>query len=70
MADELGRVGRLLLGHLVESAMKALTELIGLIIALRTTLAGDHDTRRGHPREASKPDQLPAQLHQLRTVVA
>jgi len=50
--------------------MKALTELVGPIIALRATLAGDHNTRRGHPREASKPDQLPAHLHQLRRVVA
>jgi hypothetical protein len=60
----------LLAGHLVEPAMKALTELVGLILTLRTTLAGDHDARRGHAGETSKPDQLPAHAHQLRRVVA
>lgn len=57
-------------GSLVEPAMKALAELVGLIVALRATLASDDDARRGHPGETSKPDQLPAHAHQPRRVVA
>ena len=60
----------LVAGHLVEPAMKALAELVGLIIALRPSLASDHDPRRGHPGETSKPDQLPAHAHQPRRVMA
>ncbi len=36
--------------------MQALTKLVGLILTLRTTLASDHDARRSHPGETSKPD--------------
>jgi hypothetical protein len=50
--------------------MKALAELVGLILTLRTALASDHDARRGHPGETSETDQLPAHAHQLRRVVA
>ena len=50
-------------GDLVESAMKALTKLIGLIIVLRPALASNHDARRSHPGETSQPDQLPAHPH-------
>jgi hypothetical protein len=57
-------------GNLGKSAMEALTELVGLILTLRPTLAGDHDARRGHPGKTSKPDELPAHGHQLRRVVA
>ena len=53
-----------------ESAVQVLTELVGLIVPLRTTLASDHDARRGHAGETSKPEQLPAHAHQLRRVVA
>jgi hypothetical protein len=56
--------------NLGEPAMEALTELVGLILALRTTLASDHDARRGDAGETSKPDQLPAHPHRLRRVVA
>ena len=48
---------------LVEPAVQPLTELVGLIIVLRPTLASDHDAGRGHPGEASEPDQLPAHAH-------
>jgi hypothetical protein len=57
-------------GDLVEPAMKALAELVGLIVALRAPLASDHDPCRGHPGETSKPDQLPAHAHQPRRVEA
>jgi hypothetical protein len=57
-------------GNLGESAMEALTKLVGLVLTLRTTLASDDDARRGHPGETSKPDELPAHRHQLRRVVA
>ena len=50
--------------------MKALAELVGLILALRTSLASDHDPRRGHPGETGKPDQLPSHAHQPRRVMA
>jgi hypothetical protein len=50
-------------GDLVESAMKALTELVGLIVLLRPTLASDHDARRSHSGETSQSDQLPAHAH-------
>lgn len=56
-------------GYLGESAMEALTKLVGLILTLRTTFASDHDAGRGHPDETSKPDELPAHAHQLRRVV-
>ena len=48
---------------LFEPAMKALTQLVGLIIVLRPTLASDHDAGRRHPGETSEPDQLPAHAH-------
>jgi hypothetical protein len=35
--------------NLVESAMQAFSELVGWILALRTTLAGDDHARRGDP---------------------
>jgi hypothetical protein len=57
-------------GNLGESAVQTLTELVGLILTLRTTLASDHDARRGHPGETGKPDELPAHAHQPRRVVA
>jgi hypothetical protein len=50
-------------GDVVESAVKALTKLVRLIIVLRPALAGDHDTRRSHPGETGEPDQLPAHAH-------
>ena len=50
--------------------MEALTELVGVIIALRATLSSDHDAGRGHSGETSKPDELPAHAHRLRRVVA
>jgi hypothetical protein len=46
----------MVLGSVGESAMQALTKLVGLILTLRTTLASDHDARRSHPGETSKPD--------------
>jgi hypothetical protein len=57
-------------GNLVEPPMKAVAELVGLILALRTSLASDHDPRRGHPGETGKPDQLPSHAHQPRRVMA
>jgi len=57
-------------GDLGESAVQALTELVGRILTLRSTVASDHDARRGHAGETSKPEQLPAHPHQLRRVVA
>jgi hypothetical protein len=57
-------------GNLGESAMEAFAELVGLILVLRTTLACDHDARRGYPGKTSEPDELPAHAHQLRRVVA
>jgi hypothetical protein len=60
---------RLVAGHLGESAMEALAELVGLIITLRTTRASDHDAGRGYPGETSKPNQLPAHAHQLHRVL-
>jgi hypothetical protein len=53
----------IVVGDLVESAMKALTKLVGLIIVLRAALASDHDARRRHPGETGQPDQLPAHPH-------
>jgi hypothetical protein len=53
----------ILVRDLIEPAMQALTELVGLIIVLRPTLASDHDPCRGHPGETSQPDQLPAHAH-------
>ena len=54
---------RMVAGDLGESAMEALTKLVGRIVLLRTTVASHHDARRGHPGEPSKPDQLPAHAH-------
>jgi hypothetical protein len=50
--------------------MEALTQFVGLILALRTTFARDHDSGRGHPGEAGEPQKPPAHPHQLRRVVA
>ena len=49
--------------------MKAVTQLVGLVVALRPTLTSDHDARRGHPGEAGEADQFPAHAHQQRRVV-
>jgi hypothetical protein len=54
---------RMVAGDLGESAMEALTKLVGRIVLLRTTVASHHDARRGHAGESSKPDQLPAHAH-------
>jgi hypothetical protein len=50
-------------GDLGESAVQALTKLVGRIVMLGTTVASHHDARRGNPGEPSKPDQLPAHAH-------
>jgi hypothetical protein len=43
--------------------MEALTELVGLILMLRATLASDDDARRGDPSETRKSDEFPAHAH-------
>lgn len=49
----LGGRGRLKMvaGNLGESAMQALSKLIGRVLTLGTTLSGDDDAGRGHPSE-------------------
>ena len=59
----------LVTGDFRQPAMQALTELVGLVITLRTTRASDNDAGGGHPGEASEPDELPAHAHQLRRVL-
>ena len=63
------RIVVLIAGNLSQSAMEALTELVGLVITLRTTRASDHDAGGRHPGEASEPEELPAHAHQLRRVL-
>lgn len=50
--------------------MQALSELVGRILTLGTTLSGDDDAGRGDPGETGQADELPAHAHQLRRVVA
>ena len=54
---------RIIAGNLGESAMQALSKLVGRIVVLGTTLASHHDARRGHSGETSKPNELPAHAH-------
>jgi hypothetical protein len=63
------RIVVLVAGNLRQSAMEALTELVGLVLTLRTTRASDHDAGGRHPGEASEPEELPAHAHQLRRVL-
>ena len=58
-----------LAGNLGQSAMEALTQLIGLVITLRTARASHHDAGGGHPGEAGQTEELPAHAHQLRRVL-
>ncbi|MFZ1995451.1 MAG: hypothetical protein WAU75_15170 [Solirubrobacteraceae bacterium] len=61
---------KMVAADLGESAMQALSELVGRILVLRTTLSGDDDAGRGDPGETGEADELPAHVHQLRRVVA
>jgi hypothetical protein len=54
---------KMVAGHLGESAMQALSKLVGGILTLGTTLSGDDHAGRGHPGETGESDQLPAHAH-------
>jgi hypothetical protein len=49
--------------------MEPVTNLVGLIVTLRATLAGEHSPRRGYPGETGKPHYLPAHTHQFRRLL-
>jgi len=49
--------------------MEPVTNLVGLIVMLRATLSGEHDTCRGHTGETGKPDELPTHAHQFRRLL-
>jgi hypothetical protein len=49
--------------------MEPVAYLVGLIVMLRATLAGEHSTGRGDPGDTGKPDELPAHAHRFRRLL-